>query len=446
MNDTPRGAFKSNFGLMMAVAGSAVGLGNIWRFPFLAGQNGGAAFLLLYLGLVLLVGLPMILSEFVIGRASRRGAVGSFKLLSPGTRWYGIGYLAVITGFVILGFYSVVAGWTIRFLVEAASNNFVDGGITESFDGFVNSAWQPILYSLLFVGATAAIVAGGVEKGIEKYSKILMPMLLVTLVLLAINSVTLSGFSQGMEFLFKPDFSKITMNSVFDAIGQVFFTLSIGMGVMITYSSYVVKDENMVRSKGIVTVIDTSVAIVSGIAVFPAVFTYGLAPTQGPSLVFLALPNVFAQMPGGYFVGLLFFVLLLIAALTSAISITEMVVAYFMEEFKLSRIKAILATSGGVMILATVSALSQVEGSSIRIFGINFFDFLDMLSANYLLTIGGLLTVIFTGWVLDKKLLYNTFTSGGRYAVWLFKPFMFMIKFFCPFAIAMIILSKLGIF
>lgn len=447
MKQQPRGAFKSNFGVMMAVAGSAVGLGNIWRFPFLAGENGGAAFLILYLCLVILVGLPLMLAEFSIGRATHRAAVGAFKTIAPKTKWHWIGYLAVVAGFTILGFYSVIAGWTVKFLYDAFAGGWVGQSSTEitaTFNSFVNTGWQPVLLSTIFIIATAAIVLKGVEKGIEKSNKILMPVLVIILVLLCINSMTLSGFGDGMEFLFKPDFSKITTMTVLAALGQVFFTLSIGMGVMITYSSYVVKEENMVRSKAIVTVIDTSIAIISGIAIFPAVFTFGIEPTEGPNLVFIALPNVFAQMIGGYFVGILFFILLFIAAITSAVSIMEMVAAYFIEEFHIPRRRAVIYISIGIFILSTLAALSQMDNSSIMIFGVNVFDFLDKLSSNYLLTLGGLATAIFTGWVFKKEKLREVLTSGGKYATWVFPIFLFLIRYFCPLAVSAIFLSELG--
>lgn len=448
MKNEKRGEFKSNFGIMMAVAGSAVGLGNIWRFPYMLGENGGGAFLILYIVMVAAVGLPLVVGEFLIGRATHRGVVGSFRRLAPGKPWVGIGYLAIVTGFTILGFYSVIAGWTTRFLTEAVANNFANQSaseITTSFNGFVQSGWQPILYALGFCVLCAWIVGRGVERGIEKFNKILMPSLIVLLVLLALNSMRLDGFSAGMEFLFKPDFSKITSKTVLDALGQVFFTLSIGMGVMITYSSYVKRDENLPRSKAIVAVIDTSIAVVAGIAIFPAVFTFGIAPSEGPSLVFLTLPNVFAQLPAGYFIAIAFFAMLLIAAITSAISILEMMTAYAIEEFRISRRAAIVYISAGVFLLAVLSALSQVKDLNISLFGLNIFDFLDTLSSNYLLTLGGLFTALFVGWAFDVKLLRKTFTSNGRYSVGFYRPFLFVIRFVVPVGVAMIFLSKIGI-
>lgn len=447
MKQSNRGAFTSNFGVMMTVAGSAVGLGNIWRFPFLVGENGGAAFLIIYLSLILLVGLPLILAEFSIGRATQCGAVGSFKMLAPGKKWYWIGYVAVVTGFAILSFYSVIAGWTIKFLVNAASNSFSQQSnieITKTFNDFVNSGWQPIIYAGIFIFMATWIVMKGVEKGIEKYNKILMPILIIILLVLCVNSMTLDGFDEGMNFLFNPDFSKITTQTILDAMGQVFFTLSVGMGVMITYSSYVTKQDNMPRSKGIVTVIDTSIAIISGIAVFPAVFTYGLEPAQGPALVFITLPNIFAQMPGGYFVGILFFALLVIAAITSVVSIMEMITAFLIEEYKLTRRRAVIYISVTVFGMSVLCAMSQVEGSTLIFFGSNLFDLLDSVSSNYFMTFCGFAVAVFTGWVFQKEKLRKVFTSNGRYGTWLFPIFLFAIRYICPIAVSLIFLSKTG--
>lgn len=443
-----RGAFSSNFGTMMAVVGSAVGLGNIWRFPYLAGVNGGAAFLLLYLFLILLVGLPLILSEFVIGRATHRGAVGSFKQLAPRSKWYLVGYMGVVAGFCILGFYSVIAGWSVRFLYDSIINANVGlshDEIAASFNAFKNTGWQPILLSAGFLALTAFVVLKGVEKGVERWNKILMPLLIFILLLLCINSFTLDGFGAGMSFLFKPDFSKITANTVLDALGQVFFTLSLGMGVMITYSSYVVKPENMLRSKGIVTMIDTSIAIISGIAIFPAVFTFGISPTQGPDLIFLTLPNVFGQMTGGQYVGILFFLLITIAALTSMVSIFEMMTNYMMEELKMTRRRAVLWLLITLCLVAALCAQSQVEGSRLMIGDYNVFDFLDMLSSNYLMTIGGLLIVIFAGWHISEKRLRKVFTTNGMYNNRIFPVFRFVIRYVSPIAVAIIFLSKIGL-
>lgn len=432
----------------MAVVGSAVGLGNIWRFPYLAGVNGGAAFLLLYLFLILLVGLPLILSEFVIGRATHRGAVGSFKQLAPRSKWYLVGYLGVAAGFCILGFYSVIAGWSLRFLYDSIINANVGQSYDEiaaGFNAFKNTGWQPVLLSAGFLALTAFVVFKGVEKGVERWNKILMPLLIGILLVLCLNSFTLDGFRAGMSFLFSPDFSKITAKTFLDALGQVFFTLSLGMGVMITYSSYVVKPENMLRSKGIVTLIDTSIALISGIAIFPAVFTFGISPTQGPDLIFLTLPNVFGQMTGGQYVGILFFSLITIAALTSMVSIFEMLTNYMMEELKMRRRKAVLWLFCTLVLVSALCALSQVEGSRLMIGRYNIFDLLDMLSSNYLMTIGGLLIVVFAGWRISEKRLRKVFTTNGIYNNRIFPIFRFVVRYVSPVAVAVIFLSKIGL-
>lgn len=433
---------------MMAVVGSAVGLGNIWRFPYLAGMNGGAAFLLLYLFLILIAGLPLILSEFILGRATHRGAVGSFKQLAPKSKWYLVGYLGVIAGFAILGFYSVIAGWSIRFLYDSFLNANMGLSVDEiesSFVAFRNTGWKPIGLSAIFLCLTAYVVFKGVEKGVEKWNKVLMPTLIGILLLLSAYSFTLDGFRDGMAFLFKPDFTKITASTVLDALGQVFFTLSLGMGVMITYSSYVVKEENMLKSKGIITLIDTSIAVISGIAIFPAVFTFGISPTQGPELIFITLPNVFGQMVGGQYISILFFLLITIAALTSMVSIFEMMTNYMMEELKMRRTNAVIWLFCTLLFVSSMCALSQVEGSTLRIGPYDVFDFLDLLSSNFLMTIGGFLIVVFTGWRLSQKRLWKTFTSNGKYSVRYYKLFRFMVRYVAPVAVAVIFLSRIGL-
>ncbi len=443
-----RGSFTSQFGFLMAVAGSAVGLGNIWRFPYMMGENGGAAFLLLYLVLIILVGMPLILSEFSIGKATMKGPVGAFRKLAPKSRWSLLGYSSVITALVILGFYAVIAGWTIYFLIDALDGGFeyVTGDdVQANFTGFVNSGSKPIMYAMIFIAIVVFIVLRGVEKGIEKYNKVLMPLLFVILLVMCVYSFTMDGFVEGMKFIFQPDFSEITGATFLDALGQVFFSLSLGMGTMITYSSYSSGDENMFTSKLKVAIIDTSIAILAGIAIFPAVFTYGISPSEGPSLVFLTLPTVFAQMEYGAIFGSLFFVLLLIAAVTSAISLFEVIVVFFVEQFKKTRKKALMITVPMVVVLALLSALSQVEGSSLMVLGYNFFDFLDVLSSNYLMTLTGLAIAIFTGWYFDKKKLHSVFTSKGKYANAIFKPFFFSIRYIAPVAVALVILSRIGI-
>ena len=431
----------------MTIIGSAVGFGNIWRFPYLVGENGGGAFLLLYLGITIAVGLPLMLSEFIIGKKGQSNCVGSFKKLSPNSSWHFIGYISIITGFAILGFYSVIGGWTIFFFVDsitgAATTSTELSG--QNFNDFINSAWKPALISLGFVATVGAIVLRGVEKGIEKANKILMPFLVVILVVLAINSLTLDGAKEGLTFLFKPDFSVITFNTFLAALGQVFFTLSIGMGVIITFSSYVKKEYNMLRTQLIVITSDTLIAILAGVVIFPAVFSFGLNPSEGPTLAFVVLPTLFAQMTGGAILASLFFLMLFIAAVTSAISILEMVTAFMVEHYKISRLKAIIIPLIVIATLAMLSALSQSDKYTIEVLGLNLFDFLDTLSANYLMTFAALLTVIFAGWKIDRSSMRDAFTSGGKYNVRIFSFLRFMIRYVVPLVIAVIMLSEFNI-
>ena len=431
----------------MAIIGSAVGFGNIWRFPYLVGENGGGAFLLLYLGITLVIGLPLMLSEFIIGKTAKSNCVGSFKKLKPKSKWHFIGYISIITGFAILGFYSVIGGWTIFFLVDSITGAATTSTelSSQNFDTFINSAWKPAAISLGFVLTVAAIVLRGVEKGIEKTNKILMPFLAIILVALAINSLTLDGAKQGLTFLFNPDFSAITFNTFLDALGQVFFTLSIGMGVIITYSSYVKNEYNMLKTQLIIITSDTVIALIAGIVIFPAVFTFGLNPSEGPTLAFVVLPTLFAQMSGGAILASLFFLMLFIAAITSAISILEMITAFMVEQYKISRRKAIIFPTIIIATLAVLSALSQSDKYTIEVMGLNFFDFLDALSANYLMTIAALLTIVFVGWKMDKSTVRNAFTSNGKYYTMLFPFIRFMIRYVVPLAIAVIMLSKLNI-
>ena len=335
-----RDSFSSKFGVIAAAAGSAVGLGNIWRFPYIAGENGGGAFILVYLLFIMAIGIPVMLSEFTIGRSAQRNVFGSFKKLAPNTYWYLIGLLGVIAAFIILAFYSTVASWTLEYTYKSVINSFsgrTPDQLTSMFEGFKASTFRPILWQLLFMSLTAWIVIAGVKRGIEKYAKILMPILLLLIIIMDVRAVTLTGAKEGVEFLFRPDFSKLDTNSVLEALGQAFFSLSIGMGTLVTYGSYINKRENLANTAISVSAADTIIAILAGLAIFPAVFAFGIEPNAGPDLIFRTLPNIFMQLPGGYFFSLLFFILLVVAALTSSISVLEVVVAYFTEELGMLR-------------------------------------------------------------------------------------------------------------
>ncbi len=443
-----RDSFGSKFGVIAAAAGSAVGLGNIWKFPYIAGIYGGAAFLFVYLGFILAIGMPVMLSELIIGRKSRRNAFGAFKILAPGTHWQYIGILGVSAAFLILSFYGVVAGWSVEYIVLSLQNGFANKSpeeISTMFSTFITSPVNPVIYQLIFMLATGAIVIIGVKKGIEKYTKVLMPVLVVILLVLCAKSLSLENAKAGLNFLFKPDFSKLTGDGILSALGHAFFTLSLGMGTLITYGSYIRRDNNLLNTVINVTVADTAIAILAGIAIFPAVFAFGIEPSQGPGLIFITLPNVFHQMPGGAIFSFLFFVLLTVAALTSSISILEVVVAYFIEEFNMGRKFSTVLATVLISLLGIICSLSMGILSPFTIFGLNFFDLMDWISANLFLPIGGLFIAIFVGWFLGRKKVQKEMLKGGTFSGALLSVFMFLVKFIAPIAIAIVILNKVGL-
>ncbi len=443
-----RDSFGSKFGVIAAAAGSAVGLGNIWKFPYIAGIYGGAAFLFVYLGFILAIGMPVMLSELIIGRKSRRNAFGAFKILAPGTHWQYIGILGVSAAFLILSFYGVVAGWSVEYIVLSLQNGFANKSpeeISTMFSTFITSPVNPVIYQLIFMLATGAIVIIGVKKGIEKYTKVLMPVLVVILLVLCAKSLSLENAKAGLNFLFKPDFSKLTGDGILSALGHAFFTLSLGMGTLITYGSYIRRDNNLLNTVINVTVADTAIAILAGIAIFPAVFAFGIEPSQGPGLIFITLPNVFHQMPGGAIFSFLFFVLLTVAALTSSISILEVVVAYFIEEFNMGRKASTVLATILTSLLGIICSLSMGVLSPFTVFGLNFFDLMDWISANLLLPLGGMFIAIFVGWFLGRKKVKKEMANGGAFPGAFLSIFMFLVKFIAPIAIAIVILNKVGL-
>ena len=444
-----RSTFGSTFGTVAVVGGSVIGLGNIWRFPYIAGENGGAAFILIYICVALLVSIPIMLSEFSIGRAAQSNSMRAYQKVSGHRRWQAIGYLGIATAFIILSFYSVIAGWALEFIKESFTGEFISKSseqIKSNFDAFVATGWRPILWISLFVIGTAVIVGSGIEKGIERFNKFAMPLMFVILVIMALNSLTLSGFKEGISFLLKPDFSKVTIRTVLTAMGQSFFSLSLGMGIMVTYGSYIRRGRNMFGIAGTVTLADTCIAILSGVAIFPAVFTFGISPTSGPDLVFLALPNIFAQMAGGQIFSLMFFVLLFAAAITSSVSLLEVVVAWVHEEFKIKRPHATIIAGIATLIVAILCALSQMPESHIAIAGLDLFSFFDKITSLYMIPIGGLLVVIFVGWVVKKALIRNEMTTYGRYGTRLFDFVYPLVKYVIPIIMVVLFLNELGAF
>lgn len=439
--------FGSKLGIIMATAGSALGLGNIYRFPCEAGANGGGAFLIVYLAVALLVGTTLMVSEFIIGRRSHSNPIGAFRVLEGKKNgWLSIGWLGVICAFLILAFYTTVAGWTLGYLGKSVANQFTGQDLNQiqsQFVSFTNHQWLPIVCQLAFLGLTAFVVARGVKDGIEKWSKILMPMLLVIMVVLCVKSLTLNGASEGLRFFFKPDFSKITGKVLISALGQSFFSLSIGMGALITYGSYIGSKDNMLSSAVSVVLADTMVAILAGIIIFPAAFTFGVQPEAGASLAFTTLPMVFQQMTGGYFFCLIFFLLLVIATLTSTISLLEVIVAAATEELHISRPKAAILGSLTTAVIGVLATLSFREGSPLHINGQTVFDMLDHITALYLMPIGGLLIVLYLGWRMKKKDVLDEFTNQGTLRAGIRKVIYYLIRYMAPVAISVIFISQL---
>ena len=457
MNNNTRENFGSKIGAVLAAAGSAVGLGNIWRFPIEVGTNGGAAFIIIYVACVLLLGIPIMMGEFLIGRHTQANTAGAYRMLAPGTPWRWVGRLGVLSGFVILSYYSVVAGWTAEYTVLAVGNYF-DGKTTadfpQIFNQFVSNPWLSVSWMLAFMVITHIIVVRGVKSGIEKFSKLMMPALFVILIVLAICSITLPNASQGIEFLLKPDFSKITGTVVLRAMGQAFFSLSLGLGCLCTYASYFNRETNIGKTALSVSLIDTMVAIMSGFIIFPAVFNAGYMLGRsdiGPSLLFITMPNVFGQafanIPAlAYVVSVLFYFLLMLAALTSTISMHEVVTAYVSEEFAMNRRKAATIVTIACSVVGVLCALSFGPFEGFKIFGMTLFDFFDYVASNIMLPVGGMLIAIFTGWYLDKKIVRDEITNKGTLRARYLPVVIFILKYIAPVAIACILLGQLGLF
>ena len=396
-----REQWGSKLGFILAASGSAVGIGNIWKYPSMAGENGGGAFTIIYLACILIVGLSIVVAEFVIGRKTQLSPVGAFEQLAPNTNWKWVGYLGVAAAFVILSFYGVVGGWILKYIIDSLSGGFsaVSGNTVEAgkvFNSFIKSTYSPLLYQIIFMGLCIFVIIKGVKGGIEKWSKIMMPLIVVLLGVLAIRGMTLDGGMEGLNFLFNPRFEDLTASAIVLALGHSFFTVSLGMGTMITYGSYLDKKQNLVTSALWVIFLDTAIAMLAGVAIFTTVFALGANPATGPGLIFVVLPSIFPQLAGGSIWGTMFFILLFMAALTSAISILEVVTAYFIDQKGWSRKKATIQFGSIITISGIFCSLSLGGGINITGFlGMSFFDFMDYLSAKYMLPIGGMLTAIF---------------------------------------------------
>ena len=451
MQNSGRVNFGSKIGAVLAAAGSAVGLGNIWRFPYEAGNHGGAAFILVYLACVLLMGMPIMIAEFTVGRHAKASTGRAFSVLAPGTQWKWIGFLGVLAGLLILGYYSVVAGWTLEYILQTFTNGFAHQqpeDFVNIFQNFSQDPFRPLLWLLVFLFLTHYIVVKGVKEGIEKSSKIFMPVLFILIVVLAVCSMSLPDAGKGLEFLLKPDFSKVNADVFLGAMGQAFFSLSLGMGCLSTYASYFGPDTNLGKTALSVGVIDSMVAILAGLIIFPAAFSVGIQPDAGPSLIFITLPNVFQQAFGGVpflamLFSLMFYVLLALAALTSTISLHEVVTAYLNERYGMKRSRAAMLVTGFCVITGILSSLSLGVWED-KFFGLGFFDLLDYVTAKMMLPLSGLLVCLFVGWYLKKSISYEELTNGGALQVPYYSVYMFLLKYIVPVAIVLIMINELG--
>ena len=447
-----RGNFGSKLGIVLATAGSAVGLGNVWRFPYTAGENGGAAFILMYIGCILLLGVPGMISEFIVGRHAQANAAKAYDVLSKGKPWKLVGYLGILTSTIILGFYAVVAGWCLQYLWASIVGQ-IQGDADYVKNYFVEFSSDPLLPAILgvaFILITHLVVVRGVQKGIERASKLLMPILFVLLLTLVVASCMLPGAIGGIRFLLQPDFSKLSGGVLLEALGQAFFSLSLGTACLCTYASYFSKETNLLRSAGQIALIDTLIAILSGLMIFPAAFSVGVSPDSGPSLIFITLPNVFQQafasMPVvGYVVSVMFYALLVFAALTSTISMHEIATAFFTEEFSLPRRKSAWIETTVTMVICVFCSLSVGAYSSLTLMGFSLMDFCDRLTANFLLPLGAMLACLFVGWYIPKQVVHDEFTNKGTLKGRLFGVYLFAVRIVCPICIMLVFLHQLGI-
>ncbi len=447
-----RSNFGSKLGIVLATAGSAVGLGNIWRFPTMTGQNGGAAFILIYIAFVFLLGIPGVLSEFVIGRKAHTNAPRAYRMLGGKTPFAGIGYVGVLGGMLVFGFYSVIAGWCVHYLYASLTSqlNGSPEQIVNYFETFSSSVYEPLIWTALFMLLTHLVVWGGVNKGIERCAKTLMPLLFIVLIIIVVASLCVPDAYKGIEFLFKPDFSKITPSTILAALGQAFFTLSLGVACLATYASYFDENVNMTRSAVQIALVDTLIAILAGLMIFPAAFSVGVEPDAGPSLIFITLPNVFQSafsfVPGAsYVISVLFYGLLVLAALTSTISMHEIGTAFFTEELKLTRGWAATIVTVLCFGVAVLSSLSFGLLKDVHIMDKGFLDFFDFITGQVIMPVCALLTCLLVGWYVPKTTVYDELTNKGTVTTKLFEVIFFAIRYICPIGITIIFLNLFGV-
>ena len=441
-----RPLWGSRLGFILAAAGSAVGLGNIWKFPYIAGNNGGGAFVLVYLICITFIGLPILIAELMIGRHTRKNAIGAFIALEHKKSWWRTpGWVSVSAAFIISSYYSVVAGWTLDYVYRAiiGSFNTKDTSVIEGmFGNLIANGPRQIGWHLLFSLLCLAIVIGGIQKGIERWNKILMPALVILLTLLFINGMLSPGAQQGLEFMFSPDFAKLTPGSILEALGHSFFTLSLGMAAMITYGSYLKQDEDLFSAGFRIAALDTVIAIMAGLAIFPIVFTVGMAPAAGPGLIFKTIPVVFSQIPGGAVLAVAFFLLLAFAALTSNISLIEAQVAYLIDERCWSRKKATWTIASVTFLVGIPTALSYNVLADWHLIGDrSFFDSADLIASNYLLPIAGLLISIYVGWFWNSENEKEELLSSNN--GWIYPLWHWLIRYVAPLAVAVVLYFKM---
>ena len=446
-----RSTFGSKIAIILATAGSAVGLGNIWRFPFMTGQNGGAAFILVYFACVLLLGIPGMVSEFVVGRYSQANAARAYANIG-GKRWRFVGFLGILTSTIILGFYAVVAGWCLQYLLASIMGQLYGDPayIIDCFKSLSSDPLRPCLWAVGFILITHMVITKGVNNGIERASKLLMPLLLILLVIIVVASCLLPGAIEGVKFLLMPDFSKVGKAVFLEALGQAFFSLSLGTACLCTYASYFKRDTNLLRSATQIAFLDSFIAILAGLMIFPAAFSVGIQPDSGPSLIFITLPNVFQQafsaMPiAGYVIAILFYALLVFAALTSTISMHEIGTAFFHEELKLPRQRAAWIITTVCSLIAIFCSLSVGAYSELKVFGMSLMDFCDSLTAQIMLPVGAFLTSIMLGWFVNRQLVQEEITNNDVLKTSFFKAYIFSIRYIVPLCIVLIFLHQFGL-
>lgn len=448
-----RGNFGTELGMILATAGGAVGLGNVWRFPYMTGENGGAAFILVYIFCVFMLGIPCMLSEFIIGRHGASNTYRAYSLLSGGNAWKYVGLLGVATGFLIMGYYAVVSGWCLQYVYASFFGELTGNAdfVSRYFAEFSSDPWRPVIWTLVILVITCLVITNGVRSGIERTSKMLMPTLFILLLVIVVASCLLPGGERGMEFLFKPDFTKLDSDAFLGALGQSFYSLSIAMGCICTYASYFKRQTNLLKSALQVSLLDTLIAVLAGLMIFPAAFSVGVNPGSGPSLVFVTLPNVFNQAFAavplvGMLVSVFFYALLSLAAITSLMSLHEVSTAFLIEELHITRRAAATFVTAGSLFIGIFCSLSFSDIPWLSFSGRTLFDWFDFVTGQIFLPVGGFLTCLFIGWAVPRKLVRDEFTNWGTVSCRVFGVYLFFVRYVCPTAILAVFLHQLGVF